>query len=122
MRYLSLGVMVKYLTHVGFMVRDLGLLDAALSRPKTRLLGNDAYPTLELKAASLMHSLVKNQALMDGNKRSSWFALNSFLLLNGFELDVTESEAFEFILSVATDGVDLDGMASWISSHLTAAN
>lgn len=122
MRYLSLGVMVKYLTHVGFMVRDLGLLDAALSRPKTRLFGNDAYPTLELKAASLMHSLVKNHALMDGNKRSSWFALNAFLLLNGFELDVTESEAFEFILSVATDGVDLDGMASWISSHLTAAN
>jgi death-on-curing protein len=121
MRYLSLGVMVKYLTHVGFMVRDLGLLDAALSRPRTRLFGNDAYSTLELKAASLMHSLVKNHALMDGNKRSSWFALNAFLLLNGFELEVTESEAFEFILSVATDRVDLDGMAHWIAEHLTAA-
>jgi death-on-curing protein len=121
MRYLSLGVMVKYLTHVGFMVRDLGLLDAALSRPRTRLFGNDAYPTLELKAASLMHSLVKNHALMDGNKRSSWFALNAFLLLNGFELEVTEPEAFEFILSVATDRVDLDGMAYWIAEHLTAA-
>jgi death-on-curing protein len=121
MRYLSLGVMVKYLTHVGFMVRDLGLLDAALSRPRTRLFGNDAYPTLEMKAASLMHSLVKNHALMDGNKRSSWFALNAFLLLNGFELDVTESEAFEFILSVATDRVDLEGMARWIAEHLTVA-
>jgi death-on-curing protein len=121
MRYLSLGVMFKYLTHVGFMVRDLGLLDAALSRPRTRLFGNDAYPTLELKAASLMHSLVKNHALMDGNKRSSWFALNAFLLLNGFELEVTEPEAFEFILSVATDRVDLDGMAYWIAEHLTAA-
>jgi death-on-curing protein len=121
MRYLSLGVMVKYLTHVGFMVRDLGLLDAALSRPRTRLFGNNAYPTLELKAASLMHSLVKNHALMDGNKRSSWFALNAFLLLNGFELEVTESEAFEFILSVATDRVDLDGMAHWIAEHLTVA-
>jgi death-on-curing protein len=121
MRYLSLGVMVKYLTHVGFMVRDLGLLDAALSRPRTRLFGNDAYPTLELKAASLMHSLVKNHALMDGNKRSSWFALNAFLLLNGFELEVAESEAFEFILSVATDRVDLDGMARWIAEHLTVA-
>jgi death-on-curing protein len=121
MRYLSLGVMVKYLTHVGFMVRDLGLLDAALSRPRTRLFGNDAYPTLELKAASLMHSLVKNHALMDGNKRSSWFALNAFLLLNGFELEVAESEAFEFILSVATDRVDLDGMAHWIAEHLTVA-
>lgn len=122
MRYLSLGVMVKYLTHVGFMVRDLGLLDAALARPKTRLFGSDAYPTLELKAASLMHSLVKNHALMDGNKRSSWFALNAFLLLNGFELDVSESEAFDFILSVATDEVDLEGMAIWIRQHLIAAN
>ncbi len=122
MRYLSLGVMVKYLTHVGFMVRDLGLLDAALARPRTRLFGTDAYPTLELKAASLMHSLVKNHSLMDGNKRSSWFALNAFLLLNGYELEVSETEAFKFILSVATDDVDLDGMASWISDHLTVAS
>ncbi|MEN9962194.1 MAG: hypothetical protein RIS66_607 [Actinomycetota bacterium] len=114
--------MVKYLTHVGFMVRDLGLLDAALARPRTRLFGNDAYPTLELKAASLMHSLIKNHALMDGNKRSSWFALNAFLLLNGFELEVAESEAFRFILSIATDEVDLDGMAIWISKHLTNAS
>ena len=122
MKYLSLAIMVKYLTHVGFMVRDLGLLDAALARPRTRLFGNDAYPTLELKAASLMHSLIKNHALMDGNKRSSWFALNAFLLLNGFELEVAESEAFRFILSIATDEVDLDGMAIWISKHLTNAS
>ena len=122
MRYLSLGVMVKYLTHVGFMVRDLGLLDAALARPRTRLFRTDAYPTLELKAASLMHSRVKNHSLMDGNKRSSWFALNAFLLLNGYELEVSEAEAFKFILSVATDDVDLDGMASWISDHLTVAS
>ena len=122
MRYLSLGVLVKYLTQVGFVVRDVGLLDAALARPRARLFGSDAYPTLELKAASLMHSLVKNHALVDGNKRSSWFALNAFLLLNGFELVVSESVAFEFILGVANDDLDLEEMASWISSHLTAAN
>ena len=122
MRYLSLGVLVKYLTQVGFVVRDVGLLDAALARPKARLFGHDAYPTLELKAASLMHSLVKNHALVDGNKRGSWFALNAFLLLNGFELVVSESEAFEFILGVANDDSDLEEMARWISSHLTAAN
>jgi death on curing protein len=113
--------MVKYLTHVGFMVRDLGLLDAALARPRTRLFGSDAYPTLELKAASLMHSLVKNHALMDGNKRSAWFALNAFLLLNGFELEVSDSEAFQFILSIATDEVDLENMAIWIASKMTVA-
>ena len=122
MRYLSLGVLVKYLTQVGFVVRDVGLLDAALARPRARLFGSDAYPTLELKAASLMHSLVKNHALADGNKRSSWFALNAFLLLNGFELVVSESAAFEFILGVANDDLDLQEMASWISSHLTPAN
>ncbi len=122
MRYLSLAVMVKYLTHVGFMIKDAGLLDAALLRPRTRLFGEDAYPTLELKAAAMMHSIVKNHPLMDGNKRSSWFALNAFLLINEYEVDASEDEAFEFILKIATDEVDLPQMAQWIKSHLIPAS
>ena len=50
-------------------VRDVGLLDSALARPQSSAFGEDAYPTLRLKAAALMHSLVKNHSLMDGNKR-----------------------------------------------------
>src|ERR1700691_2458545 len=49
--------------------RDLGLLEAALARPQTSAFGADAYPTLDEKAAALLHSLARNHALIDGNKR-----------------------------------------------------
>ena len=121
MRYLSLAIMVKYLTHVGFIVKDVGLLDAALLRPRTRLFGEDAYPSIELKAAAMMHSIVKNHPLMDGNKRSSWFAMNAFLLINDFEVEASEDEAFDFILKIATDEVDLSQMEAWIKAHIMPA-
>jgi death-on-curing protein len=117
MRYLSTEVFIKYATSVGFMVKDAGLLDSALSRPKTRLFGEDAYPGLELKAAAMMHSIIKNHPMMDGNKRSSWFALNAFLALNGKIVVASEDEAFDFVIAIATDAYDLAGIASWITKH-----
>ena len=55
-------------------VRDVGLLAAACARPEVMVLGEDAYPTVELKAAALLHSIVRNHALVDGNKRLAWLA------------------------------------------------
>jgi death on curing protein len=118
-KYLELETSVKQLTRVGFVVRDIGLLEGALSRPRASVFGEDAYPTLELKAAALMHSVVKNHALVDGNKRSSWFLLNNFVELNGFLIVSAQREAFEFILAVATDEFNLEQMAEWISKRLT---
>ena len=119
MKYLELETSVKQLNRVGFVVRDIGLLEGALSRPRASVFGEDAYPTLELKAAALMHSVVKNHALVDGNKRSSWFLLNNFVELNGFLIVSAQREAFEFILAVATDEFNLEQMAEWISKRLT---
>ncbi|MEY4019395.1 MAG: hypothetical protein RLZZ590_695 [Actinomycetota bacterium] len=119
MKYLELETSVKQLTRVGFVVRDIGLLEGALSRPRASVFGEDAYPTLELKAAALMHSVVKNHALVDGNKRSSWFLLNNFVELNGFLIVSAQREAFEFILAVATDELTLEQIAAWISDRLT---
>jgi death-on-curing protein len=95
------------------------LLEGALSRPRASVFGEDAYQTLELKAAALMHSVVKNHALVDGNKRSSWFLLNNFVELNGFLIVSAQREAFDFILAVATDELNLEQMAEWISDRLT---
>ena len=116
-RFIQLPTFVKELERVGFMVKDLGLLDSALARPKTSLFGEDAYPTLELKAAAMVESLILNHPMMDGNKRSSWFALNYFYALNGKVIVATQDEAFEYVLGVATKSLDLNASAQWISQH-----
>jgi death-on-curing protein len=67
-------------------VRDVGLLAAAAAHPRVTVFGDDAYPTFEDKAAALLHSLVRNHALIEGNKRLAWSATRIFCLLNGRDL------------------------------------
>lgn len=117
-RYLTLESFVKETARIGFVVKDLGLLDSALARPRTSLFGEDAYPSLELKAAAMVESIILNHPMIDGNKRSSWFALNAFVLLNGFVINATQDEAFDFVLGVAMKKLDLNQSASWIAKHL----
>ncbi len=116
-RFIDLGVFKSQLERVGFMVKDLGLLDSALARPRTTLFGTDAYESLELKAAAMVESIILNHPMMDGNKRSSWFALNLFLEMNEREIIASEDQAFEYVLGVATKKLDLQASADWIASH-----
>ena len=67
-------------------VGDYGLFDAAVARPRTTVFGLDAYPDLFAKAAALLHSLARNHALIDGNKRTAWAAAWTFLYVNGIAL------------------------------------
>ncbi len=87
-------------------VRDLGLLEAAAARPQASMLGSDAYPTLELKAAALTHSVARNHALIDGNKRLALGALIAFLGINGRRLTMTNDEAYEFIYAISAGQLD----------------
>ena len=119
--YLNLEILIEALEETGFYIKDVGLLDSALARPKTTVFGEDAYPTLELKAAAMVHSIIKNHPMVDGNKRSSWFALQAFLAINGFRCLATTDESFDFVLGVATDQLDLEQIASWIAQHKTVA-
>lgn len=83
-------------------VRDIGLLDSCVARPQTTLMGAEAYPTLELKAAALMHSIVCNHALVDGNKRLGWHATAVFAAVNGYDLVLSFDEAFVLTMAVAS--------------------
>jgi death-on-curing protein len=121
-RFVELAAFKKQAERVGFVVKDLGLLDSALARPKTTLFGEDAYPALELKAAAMVESIILNHPMIDGNKRSSWFALNIFLELNGHEMVASQDEAFEYVLSVATKKRDLQSSAEWIGQHMKPYN
>jgi death-on-curing protein len=108
--YLSLEDLLDLVNALGAgPVRDLGLLDSAWHRPQASFFGQDAYPTLQAKAAALMHSLACNHALVDGNKRLALLATVVFLRINGFSLDVTDDEAFELTVSVAAGQLDANG-------------
>jgi death-on-curing protein len=116
--YLDLEDALQQIAVAGFYVKDAGLLESALSRPKTTVFGEDAYPTLELKAAAMVHSIIKNHAMVDGNKRTSWFLLNTFLYINGYLLEMSADAAFDFTLGIATDLLNLDQAAAIIRQHL----
>ena len=87
-------------------VRDLGLLDAAVHRPRASVLGQDAYPDLFTKAAALLHSLARNHPLVDGNKRLAWLATYVFCAKNGVELDPRDDDSYDLVVRVAAGKVD----------------
>lgn len=94
-------------------VRDYGLLESALARARASMFGQDAYPDLHLKAAALLHSLARNHALADGNKRLAWTACRTFLAINGRWISAHEDERFDFVIRVATGAMsDLDEIAA----------
>ncbi|ANY07464.1 type II toxin-antitoxin system death-on-curing family toxin [Pseudonocardia sp. HH130630-07] len=82
-------------------VRDYGLLESAVARPRATVFGADAYPTLAEKAAALLESLVRNHALVDGNKRLGWLATETFLALNGVRVDADDDPIFDLVVGVA---------------------
>ena len=115
--FLDLDDALEQIHFLGFHVRDVGLLQSSLARPNTTLYGADAYPSLDLKAAALMHSIVTSHPLIDGNRRTAWALMITFVLLNGFEVVAETDDAFDFVLGVATESRDLDSIGSWIAAH-----
>jgi death-on-curing protein len=87
-------------------VRDVGLLEAAVHRPRASVLGQDAYPDLLTKAAALLHSLARNHPLVDGNKRLAWLATYVFLAKNDVVLDPDDDEAYDLVVRVAAGRID----------------
>jgi death on curing protein len=89
-----------------YVVRDYGLLEAALARPQATAFGKDAYLTLDAKTAALLHSLARNHALIDGNKRLALAALIAFYALNGRRLTLTNGDVYDLVMNVASGQLD----------------
>lgn len=87
-------------------VRDIGLLESALARPLASAFGVHAYPSVHAKAAALLHSIARNHALVDGNKRLALAAVIAFYGLNGMRLAFSNDEAYEFVTGVAAGELD----------------
>ena len=99
-------------------VRDLGLLASAAARPRMSVFGDDAYPSLTEKAAAICHSVVRNDALVDGNKRLAWSATRVFLLINGHDIAYDIDDAEALILAAARGELDVAALATDLAAHL----
>jgi death on curing protein len=88
------------------LIRDRGLLESAAARPRASAFGEDAYPGIHAKAAAVLHSIARNHALVDGNKRLALAATLAFYGMNGLRLTLTNDAAYRLVIGVATGGLD----------------
>jgi death-on-curing protein len=118
MEYLTLVELMNLAQRLGTSeVRDYGLLESALARPRASVFGQDAYPDIWQKAAAFMESIARNHAMVDGNKRLAWYATWVLLHLNGHPLaaDFDVDAAEEFVLAVAQGHLDLAKIAEGLT-------
>lgn len=120
MRYLSLGEVLELhrciieQTGGASGLRDFAALASAVAQPRMTFGGEDLYPDLPSKAAELGFSLIKNHPFVDGNKRVGHAALETFLVLNGFELRSAIDDAERIVLAVAAGECDREEFERWI--------
>lgn len=113
-------VIKRYTPTEGIRVKDPHLLESAVNRPKQSAFGEDAYPTIWLKAACLFESLAKNHAFVGGNKRTSLSALHQFLWINGLMFQANQEEVEDFTIEIITmkePPIPLLKIANWIESN-----
>jgi len=102
-------------------VRDLGLLDSALNKPKNLYHYNDPKPDLAKLAASYAYGIARNHPFVDGNKRTAFVACRLFLKLNGADIEVSQEGKYNTFLKLAAGEISEEELVEWISSHLTSS-
>lgn len=98
-------------------VLNLGLFESAVASPQAAFGGVEAYATIYRKAAALAFSLSKNHPFADGNKRTSFWAAATFLLLNGCELVCDQDEGAAVFLDLAAGRLSREALVEWIETH-----
>jgi len=100
-------------------IRDLGALESAVAQPHATFGTEELYPSVVTKAAALCFSLVMNHPVLDGNKRIGHAAMETFLALNGYELEADVDEQEQIILSMAAGKLGRDAFVAWLKEHTT---
>ena len=100
-------------------IRDVGALESAVNQPRLTFDQVDLYPDLVSKAAALCFSLVMNHPFIDGNKRIGHAAMETFLILNGSEIDAGVDEQENLILDLASGKLTREEFTFWLKDHLT---
>ena len=100
-------------------IRDLGALESSVNQPYAAFGGEELYPDVVTKAASLCFSFVMNHPFVDGNKRVGHAAMETFLVLNGHKINANVDEQERIILSMAAGELVRDDFVNWLKKHTT---
>lgn len=119
MRYLTISEVIElYRQVMETSGGTVGILSIeALAQPRATFGGKELYPTIIEKAAALGFSLVMNHAFVDGNKRIGHYAMETFLVLNGYELDISVDEQESIILQLASGKLSRNAFTDWIREY-----
>jgi death-on-curing protein len=124
MRYLTLSEVLELYERVmeqsggSVGIHDLNALESAIAQPRMTFGREELYPTIVEKAAALGFSMIKNHPFVDGNKRTGHAAMETFLVLNGFEIKATVDEQEKIILQVASGELGRDDFTDWLRAHI----
>jgi death-on-curing protein len=124
MRYLTVGEVLDLYSRVmqqsgGLVgIRDVGALESAVAQPRMTFDGAELYPTLVEKASALGFSLIENHPFLDGNKRAGHAALETLLVLNGYQISASVDEQIVIILGVASGSVGREAFTTWLRGHI----
>ena len=103
-------------------IRDVGVVESAIIQPQMTFGGQELYPTIESKAAAICISIVMNHPFVDGNKRVGHAAMETFLVLNGYELSADVDDAEKTMLTLADGTLTREELLRWIELHAHEKN
>jgi len=98
-------------------VRDINVLLSALNRPFATFDGEELHKTINEKAAALIESLVKNHAFIDGKKRTGYVIMRLFMMQNGFDINASYTEKYDFVIDIASGKSEIHEIVNWIKEH-----
>ncbi|QZZ22837.1 type II toxin-antitoxin system death-on-curing family toxin [Leptothermofonsia sichuanensis E412] len=102
-------------------IRDMGLLESAIAQPRMSFGEEDLYPSLLEKAAALGFSIIMNHPFVDGNKRTGHAATETFLVLNGLEINASVDEQERIVLAIASGELGRETFVEWLKRNTTAS-
>jgi death-on-curing protein len=100
-----------------FGIRDMGLLESAIAQPRMTFGGEDLYSSLFEKAAALGFSIIMNHPFVDGNKRTGHAATETFLVLNGMEINALVDEQEHVVLAIASGKMEREIFVEWLQQN-----
>jgi death-on-curing protein len=124
MRYLTVNEVLESYSRImqqsgGLVgIRDMGALESAVAQPQMTFDGDELYPTIIEKASALGFSLIQNHPFADGNKRTGHAAMETFLVVNNYQINASTDEQVNAILKVASSEMSREEFTEWLRTHI----
>ncbi|MEH2447670.1 MAG: type II toxin-antitoxin system death-on-curing family toxin [Nostoc sp.] len=99
-------------------VRDKGLLDSALAQPQATFGGELLHLTIHEQAAAYLYHLAMNHPFIDGNKRTAFAVMDTFITLNGYSLNLSQEQAYNLVIQVVQKEISKEELSAFLELHL----